>query len=320
MLRIGMLGAARVGVYAMLAPARALDGCEVRAVAARDPERARDYAAANGIPVVHPDYHALIDDPEIDLVYVATPPLNHAELALAAVAAGKPVLVEKPFAMDASEAAAVHDRAVAGGVPVFEAMHSPHHPLFARIKASVDGGEIGALARIDARFDAPISQQPGEFRWQAALGGGALMDLGVYPLAWCRRLAGEAFKVERATATIEGADTQFEAHLHFASGVEAVINSSLYGERHSAELILHGSKGRLIVDNYLAPQTGHRLTIEAADTPARDETVDGPTTYEAQLSAVRATLVDGAAFPFPPDDYVRSMAAIDSIRNAWSTA
>jgi len=320
MLRIGMLGASRVGVYALLVPAQSRGDCVVRAVAARDPQRAESYAATHQIPVVHASYQALVDDPAIDLVYVGTPPVNHAELALAAIAAGKPVLVEKPFAMDAREAEEVHLRAVETGVPVLEAMHSLHHPLFARVQGVVGAQEIGALTRIDARFDAPISQHEGEFRWQAELGGGALMDLGVYPLAWCRRLAGETFEITQARAIEDGVDTQFEAELSFASGVKALIGSSLFGERHNAVMTLQGTKGRLTIDNYLAPHRGHLLTLERADGYRREEVVPGPSTYEAQLSAVSATLSEGKPYPFPDDDYVRSMAAIDRIRSAWATA
>src|SRR5687767_11620573 len=102
-MNIGILGAARVAIYAMVEPARSVPDCRVAAVAARDRDRAEAYASAHGIPKVHPTYEALIADPEIDLVYVGTPPHNHAELACRAIDAGKALLVEKPFAMNSEE-------------------------------------------------------------------------------------------------------------------------------------------------------------------------------------------------------------------------
>lgn len=310
-LRIGILGAARVAVYAVIAPARAQPRAQVVAVAARDPARARDYAATHGIPRVHADYAALCADPEVDLVYVATPPSHHLEHARLAFAAGKPALVEKPFTMDASEAAALLDAADAAGVAVFEAMHSRHHLLWRRIAELLP--ELGRLRSIDAVFDAQISTAAEEFRWDAGLGGGALMDLGVYPLAWTRAVGGEPLaardvRFERR----RGADAAVSATLDLPDGVTARVASSMVAPFRAA-LEVVGDGGRLRVHNPLAPQRGGTLTLT---TPGGKvgEIVDGPGTYDAQLAAVVATSLDGARFPLPPRDPLASMAAIDMVR------
>jgi len=317
MLRIGVLGAARVAVYAMLEPARTVSGCRVTTIAARDQKRAIDYAAVHGIPHVHPSYASLIADAEVDLVYVATPPHTHRELAEAAIRAGKAVLVEKPFAMNGGEAESVFRLACRTGTPVFEAMHSLHHLLFRRVESLVQDGAVGDVVRMEARFDAPIDRTTAEFRWRSELGGGALMDLGVYPLAWCRRLAGEAFEVENASAVLESVDTSFEANLRFSNGIEAIVGGSLFGERHQATLSIEGSSGKIEVDNFLAPQRGHRLSIYRSG-ECEVESVGGLSTYQAQLEAVRDAIVAGAPFPLPPDDYVKSMRAIDKVRSSWA--
>lgn len=181
-LTIGLIGASRIAVDAILAPARSLEGFEVVAVAARDAGQAKTYAADHGIGRAHEDYEALLVDRDIDLVYISTTPDTHAALAIRALEAGKAVLVEKPFSMDAAEARAVN--AVAGhtGRPVWEAMHSPHHALFRRIASLLNEGRIGRLRRLEAEFLAPIGYYPEAFRWRAEHGGGALMDLGVYLL------------------------------------------------------------------------------------------------------------------------------------------
>ena len=314
MMRIGLIGASRVATFAVLEPARTLDGVEVVEVAARSADRARAYAAEHGIAAVSESYEALYAAPNVDLIYIGTPPVFHLDQALAAIAAGKHLLIEKPVAMDASEAARIHDAAAAAGVQAFEAMHSLHHPLFARLASLLP--EVGQITAVEARFDAAVGTAPGEFRWDAALGGGALMDLGVYPLAWCRRLLGEAFTVERGSARWSGTvDVAFTAELHFASGAQAKVAAAMDAPRHEAELTITGERGRIVVVNPLAPQRGNAITVEATDR-RWTETVDGPSSYLAQLTAVRDALTDVPPFPLAADDYVQSMAAIDRVRAA----
>lgn len=314
-LRIGLLGASTVATYAVIAPARETMGVEVSAIAARDPQKAAAYAAQHGIARALPSYEALYADPDIDLVYIGTPPAFHAEQAMAAMAAGKPVLVEKPFSLASSDAREVLAASRKLGVPLFEAMHSPHHALFARILEIIRGGEIGELERIEAFFEAPIDPQD-PIRWNAGLGGGALMDLGVYPLAWVRRIAGEDFSVTSASATMRsGVDAAFEAQLAYASGVTAHVAASMIAEAVANRLTIQGTRGRLQVANPLAPHRGHALRLDVGGAETR-EIVEGPSTYSAQLSAVRATILEGAAFPFPDDDFVASMEAIERVRSA----
>ena len=316
-MRIGLLGASRVATFAMIEPAKQLADVAIVAVAARDRTRAHDYAALHGIPKVHDRYESLIADPDIDLVYIGTPPHAHCEQAMMAIEAGKPVLVEKPFSFDAGEASRVLAAADLAGVPVFEAMHSPHHSLFKRVLAIIAEGRIGKVMSIDAEFSAPIAASRGEFLWDAALGGGALMDLGVYPLAWCRRIAGDSFIVKRASADLrDGVDETFDALLRFDTGVSARVHSSMVTDQPVARLDVRCSVGNLEVINPLAPQLGHSLHLGVSG--ARfSETVDGVSTFEAQLIAVRDTVMFGKAFPFPTDDFVQSMRAIDQVRAAF---
>lgn len=316
-LRIGLIGASRVATYAVIDPARAIDGVRVDAVAARDPARAAEYAGRHGIARVHASYADLCRDPDVDLIYIGTHPAVHREIAVLAIEAGKPVLVEKPFAMTAAEARDMLDRARAAGVPVFEAMHSLHHPLFARLLALLRQDVLGPHRRLDAEFSVPIDRNAHEFRWRADLGGGALMDLGIYPLAWARRLLGQAFTVERASADIvDGVDAAFDAELCFPSGVTASVRSSMRASSRIAQLTLTGERGSLIVVNPLAPQHGHRLLL-SVDGVTTEEKVTGPSTYEAQLAAVRDAVQGRATFPLPADDPYRSMQAIDAVRAAF---
>ncbi|MCY7397483.1 MAG: Gfo/Idh/MocA family oxidoreductase [Sphingomonas bacterium] len=312
---IGLLGASRVATYAVIEPARNLPGVEVTAIAARDPARAQAYAAAHGIARWHATYAELLADETVDLVYLGTPPACHAEQALAAIAANKAVLVEKPFSMTAAEAQTVLASAQSAGVLVFEAMHSLHHALFERLSALVGAGEIGKLERIEAEFGVPISRDD-PFRWDASLGGGALMDLGVYPLAWARTFGGKDFVVRHAAAEIHhGVDASFDATLQFASGIVASIGASMIAPAPTASLHLLGSGGRINVENPVAPQLGHLIEVEQGGTTRREQ-VAGPSTYIAQLGAVRDALLDLAPFPRAVDEFIRSMVAIERIREA----
>jgi predicted dehydrogenase len=313
MIRVGIIGAARVATYAMIAPARANPRVTVTAIAARDPARARDYAAAHGIARVHDSYATLAADPDIDLVYVATPPRFHAEHARLAIAAGKPVLVEKPFTMNAAEAEALLADARAAGVAIFEAMHARHRPVWGLIVSLLP--QIGTLHHLDAVFDIAVSTAENEFRWQDALGGGALMDLGVYPLAWVRAVAGEPLAVTAATMTrARGADAAFRADLQLGDGVTARVAADMTAPRR-AELIITGRDGRIRLENAMAQTPGQTLEVETAGGIAHYP-LEGPTTFDAQLAAVAATLLDGAAFPLAVDDPVASMRAIDMVRAA----
>ncbi len=313
-LRIGIIGAARVAVYAMVAPAKENRRVELAGIAARDPARAQAFAAEHGAGRAYASYDALIGDPSVDLIYVATPPSVHAAVAIRALEAGKHVLVEKPFAMNADQARAILTAAQRSGRRVFEAFHYRHHELWHRIVALVRTGGIGDIKNIDAVFQVPIARTADEFRWNASLGGGALMDLGCYPLQWARVVAGGEPTVTSARMRmVDGVDVETTAQLAFPSGALARVSCRMGGESVQAMLDVEGTRGRLRVINPLAPQMGHVLEIHA-DGADRKEVVEGPSTFAAQLEHVVAALLDGAGFPLADDDPVKSMTAIDAVR------
>lgn len=318
-INIGIIGAARVAVYAMVAPAREVPRVKVAAIAARDPARAHAFGEEHGIAKVHASYKALIADPSIDLVYVATPPALHAETAIEALDAGKHVLVEKPFAMNAVQARQVLDAGRRAERRVFEAYHYRHHALWHRIVEIVRSGALGRIVSLDAAFHAPIRKAADEFRWNAGLGGGALMDLGCYPLQWVRVATGEEPIVASATMRmIDGVDAATEAVLHFPGGATATVVCSMDGDAFAAFVTVIGERGSINVLNPLAPQSGYQFDVDTGG-ESRSETIEGPSTFAAQLQAVVATLLDDAPFPLAADDPLKSMAVIDAVRTAAAT-
>jgi predicted dehydrogenase len=313
-LRIGLVGAARIAPHGIIDPVRAEPRSALVAVAARDADRAAAFAVTHDIARSYGDYGALFADPEIDLVYIATPPANHAELATLALDAGKHVLVEKPFSLTSAEARSVLAVARRKGLRVVEAMHAIHHPLFHRVAGLISAGTIGPVRDIAARFDITLDN-PDDFRWHGRLGGGALMDLGVYPLALVRRLRGEDFVVDQATPVLRGdTDESFEAHLTYADGVSARVSASFVAP-FAADLWIVGERGTIAVFNPVVPHRGHRLIVEV-EGERREEEVAGPTTWTAQLNALCDTLLEDKAFALPEDDFVHSMVAIERIRAA----
>lgn len=313
MLRIGLLGASRIAPTAIIAPALKRDDVEIVAVAARDPHRAAEYAKAHGIPHISGDYGDLIARADVDLIYNGLPPAAHLEWTKAALAAGKPVLCEKPFAMNAGQAAEMVEAAKAAGLPLIEAFHYRYHSVMRRAEELVRSGALGTIHRAYAVFEVPIAKTPDELRWRADLGGGGLMDLGCYPIHALRTLIGEEPQVREARGVFEdGVDVSITAALAFPSGARAEIVCAMQPDAPAARLTLGGSKGRLEILNFLAPQIGCRFTT-VIDGQTVQQPVDGPTTYEAQLAHVVDVMVNGATPLTGGADAVANMAVIDAI-------
>lgn len=312
--RIGILGAARIAKLTVVDPARANIDVRLAAVAARDPERARAYADKFGFDRAIDSYQALIDDPDIDAIYNALPPALHMDLTIAALEAGKAVLCEKPFAMNAGEARAMVDAARRTGALLMEGFHYRYHPMIAAVLEVVRSGEIGAVRRIEAVSEVPTPDGPGQIRYDPALGAGVLMDLGTYCVHLCRTLTGEEPRVTAAQSrlTDAGVDVRTTTSLAFPGGVEASIVCS-FEDGPRAALTIEGDTGRLVALNPLLPQYGNRLTIETGG-ETRTQTFTRDPTYGFQLTAFVAAVRGGAAPPTSGEDCVAQMTALDAIR------
>ncbi|MFE4468653.1 Gfo/Idh/MocA family protein [Leifsonia sp. NPDC056824] len=311
-LRIGVLGAAGIAPRALLSPARRRDDVEVAAVASR--HDASEFASRHGIPTAYGRYDDLLADETIDLVYVALPPSEHARWTIAALEAGRDVLCEKPMTMDASEAREVLAAAERTGRRAFEAFHDHYHPLQAWVREFVRSGALGSPVSATATFNGANPFDPRSIRHAPQLGGGALMDLGCYPVHWLRDLFGEPEVVAaRATLNPLGADLTIDASLSFADGVSGRVLASMYPHvALESSLELRGTDGRLRVDNLVFPVQGHTIAVER-DGVTRLSTVAGLDTYDHQLAAVVEALRTGERLPTEGADYVGNMAVIDAV-------
>ncbi|WP_304166598.1 Gfo/Idh/MocA family protein [Phenylobacterium aquaticum] len=313
MIRIGLLGASRIAVTAVIGPVAEHPAFAVTAVAARDPDRAQSYALAHDIPHVSADYEALIARDDVDLIYNGLPPAGHAAWTIAALKAGKPVLCEKPFARDAAEARAMVEAAATAGLPLIEAFHYRFHNVTRRAEALVRSGMLGKITRARALFQVSIPRDLDDLRWRADQGGGALMDLGCYPLHILRTLIGEEPVVTQAEATfVDGVDSELSGRLAFPGGAVAELSCSMTPDAPGASVVLEGEAGRLEILNFLAPQMGCRFTT-TIDGETTAHPTDGPTTYQAQLAHVREVLRDGVTPLTGGADAIANMAAIDAL-------
>ncbi|WLP89801.1 Gfo/Idh/MocA family oxidoreductase [Gordonia sp. NB41Y] len=312
-LRIGVLGASRIAEAAIVGPAREL-GHRLVVVAARDRGRAETFAATHGVERVADSYIDVVQDTEIDLVYNPLANSLHGPWNLAAIAAGTPVLSEKPFARNAVEALEVADAARSAGVPVLEGFHYAFHPLMEHTRKLIGDGTIGTLRRVEIEMGMP-EPGPSDPRWDYRLAGGAIMDLGCYGLHLLRALgtfAGGAPVITGATAVLRGEQIDESARIEVeypdgASGMN--VNSMVAGE-FTFRCRIVGSAGELVVHNFLAPTRDNRLTV-VTGTETRVEEVSSRSTYTFQLEAFAATLRHDAPLPIDLDDAVTNMTYID---------
>jgi predicted dehydrogenase len=318
-LRIGTLGAARITPPALIRPARDNPEVEVVAVAARDRARAEQWAAKHRIPRVVDDYAALVADPDVDAIYNPLPNSLHAPWTEQALAAGKHVLCEKPFASNAAEAERVATAAAATDLVVMEAFHYRYHPVAERMREIARSGELGQLRRIETAMCIPLPMK-NDIRYQLDLAGGAVMDVGCYAIHMNRLLAGAEPEVVSAKAKLAkpGIDRWMQAELSYPDGTAGTMTCALWSSSLlKIGLTVTGERGTLKVFNPTGPQYAYRMTLRTNGSKQRIR-VDNwrKPTYAYQLEAfANAVLRDGPVLT-PPADAIANMKVIDAVYEA----
>jgi predicted dehydrogenase len=272
-MRWGILSTANIG-RKLIAGARA-EGVELVAVGSRDEARGRAFADEHGIPRVHDSYEALLADDEVDAVYISLPNSLHVPWSVRAVEAGKHVLCEKPLTREVELVEQAFDAADAAGRVLMEAFMWRFHPQTARVVERVREGTIGRLRHVNARFGFDLDPGSGNVRWNAALEGGALMDVGCYCVSGMRLLAGEPLRVsaERVGADVDG---RVAGVLRFADDVTGTFDCGMdVYPRSGLEVV--GDKGTLwIADPWHGQSPGidvvgvERIEVEAVNPYGRE--------------------------------------------------
>ena len=231
-----------------LAGARQADGVELAAVASRDQARAEAYAREHGIETAHGSYEALLADPRVEAVYIPLPNSLHVEWTIRALASGKHVLCEKPLSRRAAEVERAFDAADRADRLLMEAFMYRHHPQTRRLTELIGQGAIGRVHMIRAAFGF-VSQREADVRLQAALDGGALMDVGCYCVSAARLIAGEPERVSAEQALGgDGVDVAFAATMRHADEVLSHFDAGLaLDTRDLLEVV--GDGGSLLLED-----------------------------------------------------------------------
>ncbi|MGO1051072.1 Gfo/Idh/MocA family protein [Crossiella sp. CA198] len=277
-------------------------GIEVHAVSSRSPERAREFAGRFGIAKAYGDYHELLADPDVDVVYVATPHSQHHEVTSAALRAGKNVLCEKAFTVTVAQAEELIALAEERGLFLMEAMWTRFIPLVRRLRALLADDAIGEIRLVRADFGVQVPYDPAHRLWNPALGGGALLDLGVYPVSFAHMVLGvpSALHVHGSRAGT-GVDAEAALLLGYPDGAQALLSTSLRAQTPiTAEVI--GSTGRIELGSPFYAPTRMTLHRNGAD----------PETFRAQLW--------GSGYTYQAREVVEQITAgeVESPEMAWA--
>jgi predicted dehydrogenase len=234
-------------------------GHKVAAIGSRSDQTANRFAAEFGIARAHGSYEALVADPEVDIVYVATPHPLHAANAIAALEAGKHVLVEKPFTLNAAEAQKVADLAERKGLVALEAMWTRFLPHMIRIREIVASGALGEIRSVVADHTQDLPDDPAHRLNSLDLGGGALLDLGIYPISFAWDILGAPQSIQ-ATARFKatGADAEVATLFrHAGDAVSLTLSMSDAAGPNVANVI--GTQGRIDIDSVWYKPTNFRV-------------------------------------------------------------
>ena len=295
----------------------ALDNCEAYAVGSRKRETAEAFATKWGISKAYGSYSELIADPDVDLLYIATPHSHHFDVTREAILAGKPCLVEKAFMANARQTKEILDLAHEQGVFLAEAIWTRYQPAVAIIRDLIRSGRIGEPHLITATLGYSMGEKPRIMR--PDLCGGALLDLGIYALNFTRMFT------DAEILSIDGQCIKSSTGMDLTNAITIILqNGMLANLQSSAQCVgdnigvIAGTEGNLIIDNINNPQT---VTVNGPDR-TYVETIHLPkqiTGYEYQFLACRQALIDGLKEPreMPHAETLYMMQLMDDLRRKW---
>ncbi|WP_311215040.1 MULTISPECIES: Gfo/Idh/MocA family oxidoreductase [unclassified Arthrobacter] len=288
----------------------------VQAVGSRNLASSQTFSAEHGIATAHGSYESLVSDPEVDIVYVATPHVFHNANAMLALNAGKHVLVEKPFTVNSNEASALANLAASKGLVVLEAMWTRFLPHMVRLRELIQAGDLGEVRKVTADHNQSLPTDPTHRLNDRALGGGALLDLGIYPVSFAVDLLGTPAKIHAdASMTRTGVDRQTSVVFSYDGGQQAILDCSLdcAGPNRAAVL---GTKGWVEIDSVWYGATAFTRydssgkIVERFDEPVKSRGMQFQAAEVERLVRDRVT----AGTILPPSDSVAVMTVMDEIR------
>jgi len=321
-LKVGILGAGGIAERAMVEPSHDVEGVEVIAIGARDPERAAAFAERLNLPLSG-SYDDILNNPEIDLIYLAMPPIVHADLAVRALQAGKHVLCEKPLSANEAGARRIADAAQTSGRRAFVGFHYRLHGFTQNLLEVIGSGLLGQVERVEIDFSIPhFVVKPGNIRLDGDLAGGSVMDVGCYAVDLIRAAWGEP-KVISAQAQLypedDRIDLQTDAVLELDGGVPVNIRTSFIGDDKGAmSLKVVGSDASLEATSVIVPQWGATLKVTSIDGQVllEDQAKEGENSYARQLKHLVTAMVGSEPSILDAERAVGTMRIVDEIYRA----
>jgi len=313
-IRWGILGTG--GIADAFATDLTANGFTIAAVGSRTQESADEFAGRFGIPTAHASYEALAADPGVDVIYVSTPHPFHAGNAKLALEGGKHVLVEKPFTINATEAAAVVALAEEKGLVVLEAMWTRWLPHMVRVRELIAEGLIGEVRTVIADHNQFLPKDPKHRLNDPALGGGALLDLGIYPVSFAWDILGAPSTVHAISSpTPTGVDRQTAILLGYANGAQAVLHTALDTAGPNTASVI-GTDGWVRIDRVFYTPTTFAVfnsAGEEVETFAQEVSNRG---MQYQAWEVERLIGAGqiAGDILPPAETVSIMGTLDEVR------
>lgn len=315
-LRWGIL--ATGGIAAAFAADLRTAGLDLVAVGSRSQQSADEFAARFDIPTAHGSYEALVEDPNIDIIYVSTPHPMHHEGARLALQNGKHALVEKAFTLNRAEAEDLQRLAAENGLLVMEAMWTRYLPHMVRLREIIAEGTLGEIRAVMADHTQSLPTDPAHRLNALELGGGALLDLGIYPISFVWDVLGEPQTIQASARLVEtGADAEVATVMTHASGAVSTTLSSSRGAGPNTAAIV-GTKARVEIDRVWYTPTAFRV-IAPDGTVLEEYTsqVDGRGMQYQAFAAEGAVAhgdTSGSLLPLPIAESVAIMGTLDEIR------
>jgi predicted dehydrogenase len=237
-----------------------LDGHEVEAVGSRTLSNAQEFAKSFG-GTAYGSYEELVAAPTVDAIYVATPHPSHKENVISALNAGKPVLCEKPFAVNAQEAREMVLAAEKNGVALMEAMWARFLPHYAHVREIIASGVLGQILTVQADHGQRLADRNIPRLIEPSLAGGALLDLGIYPVSFAHMILGNPSKITAsAVLTNKGVDAQTSMIFDYGDGAQAILTTTMI-EQTPCRAVVAGVNGWLEIDRTFYNPTSMRVVL-----------------------------------------------------------
>ncbi|RYC67277.1 MULTISPECIES: Gfo/Idh/MocA family protein [Spirosoma] len=314
MTRWGILGPGRIA-HKFAQDLLTVPDAQLYAVASTDQQRAEAFAGQYGAPHALDSYEGLLTLPDLDVVYVATPHVKHYENVMMLLNGGIPVLGEKPFAMNSQQVQTMVDTARSKSVFLMEALWSRFMPVLLRAKQLVDDGAIGTVTGVRADFGFAAPFTPDGRLYNKALGGGSLLDIGIYPLFWSYLMLGMPASIKAsATFGTTGVDEQCGMVLTYPNGELALLDSTLR-TKTPCEAFIHGTEGQIRVHGRWHETEGLTL-VRNGHEPETFTAARSTFGYEYEAQHVMQCLRDGRTESplWSLTDSLNLMSLLDSVR------